>query len=56
MSTDDEMRAEYDLRGGVRGKYYERYPEGTNIVRLDPEPIADSETACHPEPPMPQRG
>ena len=33
----DEMRAEYDLRGGVRGKYYERYRQGTNIVVLDPD-------------------
>lgn len=37
---DDEMRPEYDLRGGVRGKYYERYRKGTNIVLLDPD-IAD---------------
>jgi hypothetical protein len=44
---DDEMRAEYDLRGGVRGKYYERYREGTNIVLLDPDVAKvfhDSET------------
>lgn len=34
---DDEMRAEYDLRGGVRGKYYERYKEGTNVVLLEPD-------------------
>jgi hypothetical protein len=39
-SEDDEMRAEYDLRGGVRGKYYERYRQGTNLVLLDPD-IAD---------------
>jgi len=26
----DEMRPEYDLRGGVRGKYYERYKQGTS--------------------------
>ena len=25
----EEMRAEYDIRGGVRGKYYERYRQGT---------------------------
>ena len=31
------MRDEYDLRGGVRGKYYERYKEGTNIVLLEPD-------------------
>lgn len=45
--NDDEMRAEYDLRGGVRGKYYERYREGTNIVLLDAdiaEVFRDSET------------
>jgi hypothetical protein len=39
-SEDDEMRAEYDLRGGMRGKYYERYRQGTNLVLLDPD-IAD---------------
>src|SRR5437773_6795045 len=33
----DEMRAEYDLRGGVRGKYYERYKQGTNVVLLEPD-------------------
>ena len=43
MNKDDEMRAEHDLRGGARGKYYERYREGVNIVVLD----ADV------EPPMP---
>jgi len=30
-----EMRAEYDIRGGVRGKYYERYRAGTNVVLLE---------------------
>jgi len=43
----DEMRTEYDLRGGVRGKYYERYRQGTNIVLLAPdlaEVFRDSET------------
>lgn len=33
----DEMRAEYDLTGGVRGKYYERYQQGTNVVLLEPD-------------------
>ena len=36
-SADDEMRPEYDLRGGVRGKYYERYKQGTNVVLLEPD-------------------
>jgi hypothetical protein len=35
--TSDEMRAEYDFRGGVRGKYAERYAQGTNVVLLDPD-------------------
>ena len=33
----DDMRSEYDLRGGVRGKYYKQYMEGTNVVLLDPD-------------------
>lgn len=36
----DDMRAEYDLRGGVRGKYYKQYMEGTNVVLLDPDVAA----------------
>ena len=31
----DDMRPEYDLRGGVRGTYYERYRQGTNVILLD---------------------
>jgi hypothetical protein len=34
-NTDDGMRPEYDFSRGVRGKYYQRYREGTNIVLLD---------------------
>ena len=37
---EDDLRPEYDLREllkkGVRGKYAERYREGTNLVLLDP--------------------
>ncbi|MGD0948393.1 MAG: hypothetical protein ABSA52_13275 [Candidatus Binatia bacterium] len=33
----DEMRPEYDFTGVVRGKYYERYRAGTNVVVLDPD-------------------
>jgi len=33
----EEMREEYDFRGGARGKYYQRYKEGTNVVLLDPD-------------------
>jgi len=38
---EDELRPEYDLRkllkGGVRGKYAERYRAGTNLVLLAPD-------------------
>jgi hypothetical protein len=37
---ENGLRREYDLsklRGGVRGKYYRRYSEGTNLVLLDPD-------------------
>jgi hypothetical protein len=46
----DEMRPEYDIRGGVRGKYYERYQQGTNVVVLDPDVAAvfrDSQSVNH---------
>jgi hypothetical protein len=36
----DGLRREYDLsklRGGVRGKYAERYKAGTNLVLLSPD-------------------
>ncbi len=36
----DAIRAEYDLstlKNEVRGKYVERYREGSNIVLLEPE-------------------
>jgi hypothetical protein len=62
-NPDDEMRSEYDLRGGVRGKYYEKYRQGTNVVLLEPDlakMFRDSDAvnqalreylAEHPEPP-----
>jgi hypothetical protein len=39
-STSDVMRPEYDLRGGVRGRYYKQYLAGTNVVLLDPDVAA----------------
>jgi len=40
-TTKDELRSEYDLKkllkGGVRGKYAERFREGTNLVLLEPD-------------------
>lgn len=46
-NDQDEMRPEYDLRGGVRGKFYEEYKKGTNVVLLDSDlakVFRDSET------------
>jgi hypothetical protein len=36
----DELRPEYDLaklKGGVRGKYYDRARAGTNLVLIEPD-------------------
>lgn len=39
--VNDELRPEYDmktlLKGGIRGKYAQRYQAGTNLVLLEPE-------------------
>ena len=44
VDLSDDLRPEYDLREllktGVRGKYAERYREGTNLVLLAPEVAA----------------
>ena len=37
---DDDLRPEYDasvLKGGVRGKYLDRYRAGTNLALLAPD-------------------
>lgn len=39
-ARSDEPLAEYDFSKGVRGKYYERYQEGTNVVLLDSDVAA----------------
>ena len=36
----DDIRPEYDfasMKGGVRGKYVDKYRAGTNLVLLEPE-------------------
>jgi len=43
----DTMRTEYDMRGGVRGKYVKRFPQDVVMVTLAPDvaaafPDADS--------------
>ncbi len=32
---DDDLEPEYDFSRAVRGKYYQRYQQGTNVVLLD---------------------
>ena len=42
--ANDELREEYDLktllRDGERGKYAQRYKEGSNVVILEPDVAA----------------
>lgn len=33
----DEMLPHYNFSGGVRGKYYKRFQQGTSLVLLEPE-------------------
>ena len=41
---DDELLPDYDeetlrtlLKNGIRGKYVDRYRQGTNLIKLDPD-------------------
>lgn len=39
-NTADDLRPEYDfskMKGGVRGKYVQRYRAGTNLIKIDPD-------------------
>ncbi|PZV14215.1 MAG: hypothetical protein DCF20_13780 [Pseudanabaena sp.] len=50
QELEDELLPEYDfgkMKGGIRGKYVDRYQTGTNVVLLDPDvaqafPTSDS--------------
>lgn len=35
--AEPDMRPEYDFSGGVRGKYYRRYHESSNVVVIEPD-------------------
>lgn len=35
--ADPDMREEYDFSGAVRGKYAERFAEGSNVIVLEPD-------------------
>ena len=36
-TDSDKMRSEYDFSEAVRGKYADRFGEGTNLVILQPD-------------------
>ena len=38
---ETNMLTEYNFSGGVRGKYYKEYQEGSNVVVLDPEVVKE---------------
>jgi hypothetical protein len=42
---DLEMRPEYDLSKGVRGKYAARFAKGSKVVVLDPDVAAEFQTS-----------
>ena len=52
----DELRPEYDLRqllkGGVRGKYAERYHVGTNLILPDRHPEGLPQSLAEKERPL----
>ena len=44
-SQDPDMSAEYDFSDGVRGKYADRFADGSNdVVVLDPDVAAEFKT------------
>jgi len=55
MSKENEqdMRPEYDMRGGVRGKYFERYRQGVSFTLVldfkDSPLVAKSTSSGRPE-------
>jgi len=39
-NSNEDIEKEYDLKSlgkGVRGKYFEQYQKGTNVVVIDPD-------------------
>jgi hypothetical protein len=44
-SDTDDMKSEYDISKGVRGKYAKRYAEGTNVVLIDPDLVKSFPTS-----------
>lgn len=42
----EDMRPEYDIRGGVRGKYFEQYRQS---IRVEDSPLVAKNTASAPQ-------
>ena len=36
-NEQDTMREEYDFSSGIRGKHFQAYRQGTNLVILEPD-------------------
>lgn len=34
-NQNDDMRPEYDLSAGIRGRFFKEYQQGNNVVLLD---------------------
>ena len=45
----EEMRSEYDIRGGVRGKYFERYHDQEPRVAIEDSPFITTSTVGAPD-------
>jgi hypothetical protein len=40
-NPDPDMLDEYDFTNGRRGRYAQRYADGTNVVLLDPDVVTE---------------
>ena len=43
-NSDPDMRPDYDFNAGIRGKYAQRFADGSNVVVLDPDVAAEFKT------------
>ena len=49
-NKEDTMRSEYDFSSGIRGKHFQSYRQGSNVVFLEPdiaEVFKDSKAVNH---------
>lgn len=45
-NSQQDMRPEYDIRGGVRGRYFEQYRQG---IKLEDSPLVAKNTTSAPQ-------